>query len=69
MIQTVSGEGAKISPFLYEARNYESARENIPLDGIAKANADITAARPSFSRCPLPTSMIGKVILVSIFQE
>ena len=49
-----NGAGALISPFAYEARNFEGTRENIS----GNASADITSTRASYSRCPLPTAMI-----------
>ena len=49
-----NGAGILISPFAYEARDFEGTRENIS----GNANADITSTRASYSRCPLPTAMI-----------
>jgi len=49
-----NGAGVLISPFAYEARNFEGTRENIS----SNASADITSTRASYSRCPLPTAMI-----------
>ena len=54
-----NGAGILISPFAYEARSFEAIRENIDtnFDDSVDASADISSAKPSYSRCPLPTSM------------
>ena len=54
-----NGAGILISPFAYEARSFEAIRENIDtnFDDSVDTSADISSAKPSYSRCPLPTSM------------
>ena len=49
-----NGAGHLISPFAFDARDFESSRANIS----GNSSADISTTRASYSRCPLPTSMV-----------